>query len=104
LVYLFTDIGHITLDVLGPLRGDPVELKFDISLEGGRRFKGLGRALTLMLSLEPLKTCDDRENADRGRHRVTNLLLGPLAPFSLCNARIDIVTLFPAERWPKVLD
>ena len=55
------------------------------------RFKRLSRA-------EPLKTGDDRENGDRCHHRVTDLLLGPFASFSLRDARIDIITLFPAER------
>jgi len=70
----------------------------------GRRFEGLGCALTLMLSLESLKAGADRENADRRHHRVTNALMGLFAPFLLRHARLDVISLFSAKRRSKVFD
>src|SRR5262249_55733097 len=59
-------------------------------------FRILLSALTVVLSLEPLKTGDDRQKADRTHHRVTNPLLGLFAALSLGDARVDVISLFPA--------
>ena len=60
--------------------------------------------LTVALGLEPLKASNDCQNADRGHHRITNSRLGLLSPVSFSNARVDVMSLFTAERRPKVFD
>src|SRR4029077_1011052 len=60
------------------------------------RLKRLSFVLTPALGPEPLKPGDNCENCDRCHYRITNSRLGLLSPFSLRNARIDVISLLPA--------